>query len=69
MAIRYAFRQGTNFCSRYNSADGYGTNGSDFWDMTSCTVDVEGSTTPHNVRQSTVIHGVAYWKTLFRNGS
>ena len=26
--------------------------------MTSCTVDVGGSTTPHKVRQSTVIHGV-----------
>jgi hypothetical protein len=59
MTNKIPFRQPTKFCNRHNSTDGYTINGTDFWVMTSCTVDVGDSTTPYNVGQSTMIHGVA----------
>jgi len=46
MAIRSAFGQTTKFYNRHNSTNQYRINGTDFWVMTSCTVEVGGSTTP-----------------------
>ena len=60
MAIRSAFTQTTKFCNRHNGTDGYRINGTDFCVMTSCTDDVGNSTTPYNVNQSTMMHGVLY---------
>ena len=59
MTIRNALRRTTYFFNRHNSTDECRINGTDFWVMTSCTVDLGGSTTPYNVSQKTMIHGVA----------
>jgi len=68
MAIRSAFRQNTKICNSHNSTDECRINGTDFWLMTSYSVDVGGSTTPYNVSQKSMIHGVASLKTVFRCG-
>jgi len=47
----------------------YRINGTDVWDVTTCTVDVGSSTTPYNVSQSTMIHSVVFRQTVFRYGS
>jgi len=60
MAIINSFRQITKFCNRLNSTEVYRINVTDFWVMTSYTVDLGCSTTPYNVSQSTMIHGVAF---------
>jgi len=57
MTIRYAFRQTTNYCNRYNCTAGYRTSGSLLgYDVMHG--DVGDNTTPHKLRQSTVINGV-----------
>jgi len=46
MVIRSALGQTSKICNRHNSTEVYRINGTDFWVMTSCTVEVGGSTTP-----------------------
>ena len=69
MTIRSVCNHTTRFCNRCNSTDKYRINGTDVWDVTTCTVDVGSSTTLYNLIQSTMIHSVVFMQIVFRYGS